>query len=44
LAIAGKINDQLVSFSLVGPAHRFQANFDKHVEILLEARADFFGR
>jgi len=44
LAIAGKINDQLIGFSLVGPVHRFKENFDKHVEVLLEARADFFGR
>ncbi len=42
LGIAGLVNDRLTALSVVGPTHRLQKNLDDYVQVLIEARKEFF--
>ncbi|AUA56551.1 Negative regulator of allantoin and glyoxylate utilization operons [Achromobacter spanius] len=42
VGIAGRVGGQLTALSIVGPTHRMDANMEKYVQIILDARAEFF--
>ncbi|WP_454673873.1 IclR family transcriptional regulator [Achromobacter pestifer] len=42
VGIAGRVGGQLTALSIVGPTHRMDANMQKYVQIILDARAEFF--
>jgi len=42
IAIAGKVGDQHIALSIVGPTHRMDANMAQYVNIALDARSEFF--
>jgi DNA-binding IclR family transcriptional regulator len=42
LAIAGPVDDRLTALSVVGPTHRLEQNLDDYVQVLIEAREEFF--
>ena len=42
LGIAGLVGDRLTALSVVGPTHRLQKVVDEYVQILIEARKEFF--
>ena len=42
IAIAGYVGTQLTAISMVGPTLRMEHNFEKNVEIMLDAHTEFF--
>jgi len=43
IGIAGEAGGRLTAMSIVGPTHRMEKNFDALVQIMRDARAEFFG-
>ena len=42
VGIAGRVGGQLTALSIVGPTHRMDANREKYIQIILDARTEFF--
>jgi DNA-binding IclR family transcriptional regulator len=42
IGIAGRVGGQLTALSIVGPTHRVEANLEKYIQIILDARTEFF--
>ncbi|MCW0211251.1 IclR family transcriptional regulator [Achromobacter veterisilvae] len=42
IGIAGRVGAQLTALSIVGPTHRMDANMEKYIQIILDARTEFF--
>lgn len=42
LGIAGAVDGRITALSIVGPTHRVQENMSTYVEVMLEARGEFF--
>ena len=42
VGIAGRVGGQLTALSIVGPTHRMDANMEQYIQIILDARAEFF--
>lgn len=42
IGIAGRVGGQMTALSIVGPTHRMDANLEKYIQIILDARAEFF--
>jgi DNA-binding IclR family transcriptional regulator len=42
LGIAGRVSDRLAALSVVGPTQRLEKNLDAYVEVLTQARGEFF--
>lgn len=42
LGIAGRVDDRLAALSVVGPTQRLEKNLDTYVQVLTQARGEFF--
>jgi len=42
IGIAGRVDDRLAAFSIVGPTHRFEKNLESYTDIMIAARAEIF--
>lgn len=42
VGIAGRVGGQLTALSIVGPTHRMDSDKEKYIQIILDARTEFF--
>lgn len=42
IGIAGRVGGRLTALSIVGPTYRVEENLEKYIQIILDARTEFF--